>query len=77
MSESKESSAKATPVKTKKMSFENAFIVPAELGEQIYASIGELPIKYSQVWGPIGEALQQCNRGNIELEVPDVETPKK
>lgn len=50
--------------------FEGAFVVPADLMDKVQATIGELPMKFSNLLIPIANELAKCYRGNITTQIP-------
>lgn len=57
-------------VETKEEKLENAYILTAETGDQIKTVLSELPIKYTQMIGPVLNALNQAYRGEITVKAP-------
>ena len=56
---------------------EGAYIIPAETGDKIIQGLAELPIKYSQIVGPMIDGIQKAFRGNITITIdPNKEAPK-
>jgi len=68
--------ASAPKKKIEKHELKNAYIVPAEMGDKMVQALAEMPIKYSQLIGPIIDGLQKAFRGNIDVMVdPNKEAP--
>lgn len=57
-------------IEAKEEKLENAYILPAEVGDQIRAVLSELPIKYAQMIGPLLNALNRAYRGEITVKPP-------
>ena len=70
-------SEKKEEQKTKKVKLEKAVVVPSELADRIQMAIGEMPMKYNQLWGPISSELSHCHLADVELDVPDKAPVKK
>ena len=45
--------------------FKDAFIIEKQVGEAIYKSLGELPMKYTQILMPILQAFEKASRGDV------------
>ena len=53
-----------------------AYIIPQEGGDQLIETLSELPMKYSQMIGPILDMLQKTFRGDITVTIdPNKPTP--
>jgi len=66
----KDKKDKAQLEQPKNLSFENAYVIDAKIGDQMRAVLGELPIKYSNLIGPIIDALAKSPRANVNLINP-------
>ena len=71
MSSQKRTASRASTAKSKieKHELKSAYIVPAEMGDKMVQALAELPIKYSQLVGPIIDGLQKAYRGDIDVMV--------
>jgi len=63
--------------KTKETSKElkKAFILDKEFGEKLYETLGELPMKYSQILMPLLKGIEQAARGDITVKEITDEQP--
>lgn len=55
---------------TVEQKLEKAYILPAQVGDQIKVVLMEMPYKYGQMVGPLLQALEQAYRSDITLNVP-------
>ena len=69
--------ASAPKKKIEKHELKGAYIVPMESGDKMIQSLAELPIKYSQIIGPIIDGMQKAYRGDITVTVdPNKQPPQ-
>jgi len=60
-------------MKDKEVTLENAYVIPAEVGDRIRMAFGEIPRKYNQLIGPLEQALAQAYRVTMTLNEKDEE----
>jgi len=51
------------------------YIIPAEAGDKMIQGLSELPIKYSQLIGPMIDAMQKAFRGDITVTLDPNKQP--
>jgi len=52
-----------------------AYIIPKEEGDKLIQTLAELPIKYSQLIGPMLDMLQKTFRGDITITIDPNKAP--
>ena len=53
--------------KPKEMELKNAYILSAEVGERLIDALGETPLRLSNLFGPLRQAVITAPRGNITV----------
>ena len=64
------STKEAAASETVKTKLEKAYVLPAELGDNIKGVLLELPMKFSQLVGPVIDALNKSYRSDVTLNIP-------
>jgi hypothetical protein len=61
--------AETTANDAKERKLENAYLIPQEDGDQFLRILGEIPLKYGQLVGPMIDKLQKSLRGTVTVKV--------
>ena len=77
MSSQKRTASRASTANKKVYhNLKGAYIIPAENGDKMIQGLVELPIKYSQLVGPMIDAMQKAFRGDITVTIdPNKQSP--
>ena len=63
------------PAKPEVHELKAAYIIPKEEGDKMIQTLAELPIKYSQLIGPMIDKLQKAFRGDTTVTVSPNKQP--
>lgn len=66
-------SIKGSTPKTEEKEFKQAYILPAEFGDRMKNVLGEIPMKFGPLVGPMIDGLNRAMRGDIKVQIPVAE----